>query len=120
MKKSDKTVFERLKKKAFKSDCTYKISAIAFDKKGNVLGMSVNKHSKWDVLEKNEIGRSGTAIHAERRLLAQYGDNIKTILICRVGRSGKLRPIDPCPACRKAADKLGVKIMTIENEEAKS
>ena len=46
------TIVSLLKEKASHSDCTYKISAIAFDKKGNVLGHVTNKHSAWDVLEK--------------------------------------------------------------------
>lgn len=101
-----------LKEKASHSPCTYKVSAVAFDKKGNILGHATNKHSKWDVLDYGE-GRAGTAMHAERILIKRYSQNIKTILICRVGRSGELRPIDPCPACKKAAEKYGIKIMSI-------
>jgi hypothetical protein len=103
-----------LKEKASKSDCTYKVSAIAFDKKGNILGHARNTHSKWDVLEKCNVGRAGTAEHAERVLMRRYGSNIKTILISRVGHSGILRPISPCKTCQKVADKLGIKIISVE------
>lgn len=103
-----------LKKKAIKSDCTYKVSAVAFDKKGDVLGHTRNTHSKWDVLEKDGNGRSGTAIHAERRLMERYGENIKTIMIARVGHSGELRPIHPCKSCKKVAEKLGIRIVSID------
>ena len=48
-----------LKEKASHSDCTYKISAIAFDKKGNVLGHVTNKHSTWDVLVKKKMELAG-------------------------------------------------------------
>lgn len=103
-----------LKEKATHSPCTYKISAIAFDSKGDILGHVTNSHSKgWNILEKQSIGRPGTAFHAERRLIQQYSQLIKTIVICRVGRSGKLRPIDPCPACKKAAAKYGIKIVSL-------
>mgnify|MGYP003295719115 CR=1 FL=1 len=103
-----------LKRKAHKSDCTYKISGIAFDKKGDILGSAVNKHSEWNVLEKeNGEGRAGTAKHVERELIKRYGQNIKTILICRVGHSGIIRKIDPCLACKKVADKLGIKIISV-------
>ena len=105
-----------LKEKASHSDCTYKISAIAFDKKGNVLGHMTNKHSAWDVLEKeNGIGRAGTAKHAERLLMQRYQGIVKTIVICRVGYSGELRPISPCRTCKKVAAKLGVRIVSICN-----
>lgn len=107
-------VVKLLKEKASRSDCTYKVSAVAFDKKGNVLGHVTNKHSNWDVLEKeNGIGRAGTAKHAERLLMQRYQGIVKSIVICRVGHSGMLRPIDACPTCRKVAAKLGVKIISI-------
>lgn len=107
-------VEQLLKEKAAHSPCTYKISGVAFDAKGNVLGHVTNSHCRgWNVLEKEHIGRAGTALHAERRLIAQYSQLIKTIVICRIGRSGKLRPIDPCPACQKAAAKYGIKIVSL-------
>jgi len=103
-----------LKEKARHSDCTYKVSAIAFGKKGDVLGHVTNKHSDWDVIEKEKgIGRAGTAKHAERLLMQRYQGVVKTIIICRVGHGGDLRPIDPCPACQKVASKLGVRIVSI-------
>lgn len=95
------------------SPCTYKVSAVAFDKKGNILGHSTNKHSIWDVLSDNGEGRAGTAVHAERALIKRYSNHIKTIVICRIGRSGEILPIDPCPACRKAASKYGIRIISV-------
>ena len=60
------TIVRLLKEKASHSDCTYKVSAVAFDKKGTVLGHVTNKHSAWDVVDKeNGIGRAGTAKHAD-------------------------------------------------------
>lgn len=107
---------ERLREKAMNSPCTYKVSAIAFDSKGDILGHATNLHSKnWNVLDKNEEGRPGTAQHAERRLMQMYKDRISTILICRVGNSGELRPIDPCPVCKSVAKKYGIKIVSISN-----
>ena len=109
-------VISLLKEKAVRSDCTYKVSAIAFDKKGDILGHVTNKHSDWDVIKKeNGHGRAGTAKHAERLLMKRYKGLIKTIVICRVGHSGELRSIDPCKACKKVADKLGIKIISISS-----
>lgn len=114
----DPALMHLLREKASHSPCTYKVSAIAFDRKGNVLGHTTNKHSKWDVLDYGE-GRAGTARHSERILIERYSQNIKTILICRVGRSGEILPIDPCPACQKAASKYGIKIISVYPGEAK-
>ena len=103
-----------LQEKATHSPCTYKISAICFDKKGNVLGHATNSHSKnWNVLDKCGEGREGTTRHAERVLLERYRDLVKTIVICRIGRSGNLRPINPCKTCIKAAAKYGAKIISV-------
>lgn len=103
-----------LKKKAMHSPCTYRISGIAFSKKGNVLGHCTNNHSKWQVLEKTPIGRAGTAEHCEARLIKKFGQRIHTIIICRVGRSGEIRPIDPCENCSKLAKKYGITIKTVQ------
>lgn len=107
------SLLRRLRAKATCSPCTYKISGIAISKRGNILGIATNTHSKWQVLNKVPIGRAGTAIHVERNLLAKFGNKVKTIIICRVGRSGDILPIDPCPACRRAADKYGVNIVSV-------
>lgn len=109
-----KAVEELLKEKASHSPCTYRISGIAFGKKGDILGHCTNSHARnWNILEKQSIGRAGTAQHCERRLMSQYGQLIKTIVICRIGRSGQIRPIDPCPACQRVAKKLGIKIVSL-------
>lgn len=110
----DPCMLELLKEKATHSPCTYKISAIAFDKKGDVLGHATNSHSKnWNVLDKCGRGREGTAAHAERQLFLRYRDLVKTIVICRIGRAGDLLPIDPCPVCQKVAAKYGAKIISV-------
>ena len=107
------------RQKAMRSCCTYRVSAVAYNKKGDVLGTATNVHAVWNVLESdgNGVGRRGTARHAERQILAKYGKSVKTIVICRVGKSGDLRPIDPCPTCAKVAAKMGVKIVSIKAED---
>lgn len=105
-------VEQLLKEKAAHSPCTYRVSGVAFDAKGDVLGHATNSHAQWNVLDYGS-GRAGTAKHAERILLARYRDLIKTIVICRIGRSGNILPIDPCPTCKKAAAKYGVKIVSL-------
>lgn len=103
-----------LKEKATHSPCTYRISGIAFTKKGNILGYCTNNHSKWQVLEKTPIGRAGTAEHCEKRLIQKFGRRIHSIVICRIGRSGNILPIDPCKSCQKIANKYGIEIKTIQ------
>ena len=111
----DPTMLRLLTNKAKHSPCTYRLAAVAISKKGNVLGHCTNNHSKWQVLDKTPIGRSGTAEHAEKILIQKFKQRIHTIIICRIGRSGELRPIDPCPNCAKLAKKYGITIKTIQN-----
>lgn len=103
-----KEIEDRLYKKAIKSPCRFKISAIAISHKGEVLGVSRN--SFQPVKLKEHLG-----IHAEMKLMSQYGRNIKTIFIMRTGNSGSILPIDPCEICKEKAKELGIKIMNIKD-----
>lgn len=97
---------ERAIKKASQSQCKFAISAHGFNKKGELVLSKTNRQ---------RFTRKGGGLHAELLVLSQarrYG--IKTIVICRVGKGGDLRPIHPCSVCQAVADKLKVKIKTIE------
>jgi hypothetical protein len=91
-------------RKASSSICRFKISAMAFDKRGKLLGTSFNRP---------RFSKKGGSIHAEMELMAQYGTNIKTIIICRTDGKEGLLPIDPCVICKAKADELGIKIKSI-------
>ena len=91
-------------KKASQSFCRFRVSAIGFDHNGNYLGSSVNSP---------RLNKLGGGLHAEMRLFARYGRNLKTVFICRVGNTGELLAIDPCSVCANKAKDLGIKIITI-------
>jgi len=95
---------KRIRKKAKQSKCRYKIGAIAFNKKGEVIGTSSNMQ---------RFNHYMGSIHAEMKLMKQYGNKIKTIVICRVGNGGNFVPIDPCETCAKKAKELGITIRSI-------
>ena len=59
------------KKKAEQSTCKYRVSAVGFDHKGNMLGTSFNRP---------RFCRYGGSVHAEANLIGRYGKNLKTIL----------------------------------------
>jgi hypothetical protein len=105
--KTNPSLITLMKNKASRSPSKIKISAIAFDNKGDILGTVTNSFNNW------EIPRKSTGKHAERTLIARYGELIKTILICRVGLGGNILPIDPCPTCQKVAKKYGIKIVSV-------
>ena len=99
----------RLKKKAAQSRSKYRISAMAFDARGEFLGQAFNglPMDEMDVKE-------GSGVHAEAKLMRKYGQIAKTIVISRIGNGGDWRPIQPCNNCQALAKKLGIKLITIE------
>lgn len=105
------SLIKKLKDKAEQTRTCYRVSAIAFNKKGEILGSATNSFK----MDGRPAGR-GSGIHAERRLMARYGNNIKSIIICRIGWGGDMLPIKPCDVCQKVADKIGIKIISITKE----
>ena len=101
-------LLEMLGKKAAQSKSKYRISAMGFDRRGEFVGRAFNG------LPQDGVVGPGTGRHAEAILMAKYGNLLKTIVISRIGHGGEWRPIEPCQNCRKLADKLGVKLITID------
>ena len=66
----------RLKKKAAQSRSKYRISAIAFDGRGDFVAQAFNGLPPDGV-----VGKPGIGIHAEWKLMMKYGSLIKTIII---------------------------------------
>jgi len=91
-------------KKASQSISRFRISAIALNERGNILGTAVNR-PRFD--------RYGGGVHAEMAILHKYNTQVKTIIICRIGNSGNILPIHPCIRCKKVLDKLGIKVYSI-------
>lgn len=103
-------ITDRLLAKAKQSASTYRIAGCAISKKGEVLGFAVNAPARSSA---NLVGKY-TGRHAEAALIQRYGDNVKTIVILRIGLGGDIRPIEPCPKCSKLAEKYGIKIISVE------
>ena len=104
-------IIRQLRSKASQSPCSYKLSGIAFSNKGEILGMAKNDFRKDLIQEGKYSGR-----HVERALIERYGRNIATILIMRIGKSGDIRPIDPCQHCAKLAKKMGIRIISVTED----
>ena len=100
-----------LKNKATQTKTCYRISALAFSKKGEILGTATNGFQ----MDGRAPGK-GCGIHAERKLIARYGYHIKTIVICRIGNGGAILPIKACNTCQKIADKMGIRIISVNSE----
>jgi len=92
-------------KKAGQSISKFKISAIAFTKNGNIVSSATNR-PRFD--------REGGGYHAEMVALEKAGGNkVYTIILCRIGQSGDIVPIEPCERGQKNLDKKGIKVVTV-------
>jgi cytidine deaminase len=101
-------ILNRLKNKALQErSCHFKIAAIAFSKRGNFIGISMNNHRSFFSHSK------GSGLHAEMILMKKYGKTIDKIFLIRFGKDGDVLPIDPCENCAKAAKKLNIKIISL-------
>jgi len=96
-------IIDKAIRRASKSICRYKVSAIGLNKKGEIIGSSVNTI---------RFNRLNGGIHAEASLIGRYGSQLKTIIICRVNKTGGVLPIEPCDNCQKLANKFGIKIVS--------
>lgn len=90
--------------KAMQSACTYKVSAIGMNKKGEVIYKATNK---------SRFMRFGGGIHAEMEVMLKGGPGVKTIIICRVGHGGDVLSIHPCKICSNKARELGIHIISV-------
>lgn len=100
---------KRIRRKAIQSICKMRVAALGFNRNGDCVASSTNKPFK---------SKKGGGKHAEEfifEVAKQCG--IVRILICRIGGSGSLLPIDPCERCAETAAKLGIKIDSVNLEQ---
>lgn len=95
---------EKAISKALQSTCRYKISAFGLNRKGEAFCCSTNKQF---------LESKGGGLHAEAILMRRHGRKIKCIVICRTNNRGDILPIDPCPNCKKMADRMGIVIKSV-------
>ncbi|HEY0088213.1 MAG TPA: hypothetical protein VGB37_05180 [Candidatus Lokiarchaeia archaeon] len=103
--KVSKVLIDRLKRKAAKSLCKFRVAALGF----NVSNICVATSTNLSLFRHKGGGK-----HAEEVLFEQAKrKGITKILICRIGSGGTLLPIDPCERCSKKAKKLRIVIETV-------
>lgn len=101
----------RMKKKAMKikrHPCRiqkYFIVAAGFSKKGNCLEIAINKPAEKP---------GNRYFHAEGILINKHGRKLDSIYIARFGNNGESLPIEPCCQCKAIADRLHIKIISLE------
>lgn len=100
----DNAILARAMRKASSSSCRYKVAAVGFDKRGNLLGILTSVP---------HLHKAGGSIHAEVRAI-QALNGLKTITLVRVtgASNNALKPIHPCPNCQDYAKRHNVTINT--------
>jgi len=111
MVRIDKFTKERLRRKACQSYCRIRVAAMGMNRNGDIVSIAYNI---------SEFIKKGGGIHAEERIMHEARDKgIVQIIVCRINRTGKFLPIDPCERCQKHAERLGIRITTVPAEESK-
>jgi len=88
-------------RKAKKSSCHVKVSALGFNWKGDLIARVSNRP---------RFSRKGGGLHAEMRIMLAY-PMTRFILLCRVNNKGEIRPLHPCRACKAKADELSIRFL---------
>lgn len=92
--------------KTVQTPCSFHVCAIGFDAHDKYLGMTRNLpfgHGK------------GRGKHAEANLIKKYYKRgLKNIIIFRTNKTGGFLPIHPCKTCQRLANKLNIKIQSLE------
>ena len=98
-------------RKATHSPSHIRMAGVAFNKKGEILGIMSNGFRAEQIKPAKYSGN-----HVEKKLIQRYGNLISKIVLLRIGRGGDILPIDPCEKCQKLLDKYGIKVMTVKGE----
>lgn len=96
----------------------YEITAIIYDKKGNVISIGYNNYTKTHPLQAKYAKKVGLEkkifLHAEMDAVIKAGSKIKTahlIRIFRYNNSGEPRCAKPCPICQEMLKHTPIKFI---------
>lgn len=94
----------------------YRICAIGFDKKGNVISSGFNSYELTHPMQYKYAKAVGLEekcfLHAEVAcIIKARGRPIHKMVVARVGANGKPRLAAPCPVCNMAIRQAGIKVV---------
>ncbi len=97
----DREIYNKIYKKSLKCICTYRVVAVAFDKRGDILTIATNRP---------RFKKLGGSVHAEMEAIRLAGPKIVSMQIFRLNKLGGLLPIHPCKSCQRILDKMNIKV----------
>lgn len=90
----------------------YKLTALAFDKRGRLLSVGTNSYVKTHPLQAKYAKKANTEykvyLHAEIAALIKAKGKVHKLVISRLGSDGRFLPSKPCPICQMAIEDFGV------------
>ena len=93
----------------------YNITALAYDKKGNLLAVGKNSYVKTHPLQAKyaKLSKRPAAVylHAEVAALIRARGNVHKMVVTRFDNKGRPKLARPCPACQLALKDYGVKVI---------
>lgn len=96
----------------------YQITAVIYDKKGNIISIGHNNYTKTHPLQAKYAKKVGLEkkvfIHAELDAVLKAGDKIKGAYMMRVFRfnnQGEPRCAKPCPVCQEMLKHTPIKVI---------
>lgn len=93
----------------------FEITALAYDKKGNLISIGRNSYTKTHPLMAKYGRRSGKPaaifIHAELHALIKARQQVHKLVVLRYNKDGTPALAKPCAACQLAIKDFGVAIV---------
>jgi len=90
----------------------YKLTALAFDKKGRLLSVGTNNYVKTHPVQAKYAKKANEDykiyLHAEIDALIKAKGKVHKLVISRLGANGQFLPSKPCPVCQMAIEDFGV------------
>jgi deoxycytidylate deaminase len=90
----------------------YKLTAMAFDKKGRLLSVGTNSYLKTHPVQAKYAKLANVEykiyLHAEVAALIKAKGKVHKLVISRLGKDGQFLPSKPCAICQRAIEDFGV------------
>ena len=91
----------------------YEITALAYDRKGNLIGVGRNSYVKTHPLQARYAKLAGRPLavylHAEIAALVRARGRVHRLVVTRFTSEGKAVSAKPCSICQRALNDYGVK-----------
>ncbi len=93
------------------SESKFRHAAICLNHNGHIVATATNSrktHPQQAEYAKRVGKPQKVSLHAELAALIRAREDVETLIVCRINKSGDLRNSKPCPVCSLALEEAGV------------